>query len=70
MFLEHCYRWVTSEGVLVSVVPAPAVGTCARLLTSQFDRLSAYFEWNIRSLSGSTKSVGLAAKESPSTRGA
>ncbi len=40
VFLEHCYRWVTSEGVLVFVVPAPAVGTCARLLTSQFDRLS------------------------------
>ena len=30
VFLEHCYRWVTSEGVLVFVVPAPAVGTCAR----------------------------------------
>src|SRR5271166_4724638 len=29
VFLEHCYRWVTSEGVLVFVVPAPAVGTCA-----------------------------------------
>src|SRR5271165_4066717 len=28
VFLEHCYRWVTSEGVLVFVVPAPAVGTC------------------------------------------
>ena len=40
VFLEHCYRWVTSEGVLVFVVPAPAVGTCARLLASQFDRLS------------------------------
>ena len=39
VFLEHCYRWVTSEGVLVFVVPAPAVGTCARLLASQFDRL-------------------------------
>ena len=42
MFLEHCYRWVTSEGVLVFVVPAPAVGTCARLLTSQFDRISVF----------------------------
>src|ERR1035437_2603668 len=42
VFLEHCYRWVTSEGVLVFVVPAPAVGTCARLLTSQFDRLSVF----------------------------
>jgi hypothetical protein len=42
MFLEHCYRWVASEGVLVFVVPAPAVGTCARLLASQFDRLSVF----------------------------
>ena len=42
VFLEHCYRWVTSEGVLVFVVPAPAVGTCARLLTSQFDRLCVF----------------------------
>jgi len=42
VFLEHCYRWVTSEGVLVFVVPAPAVGTCARLLASQFDRISTF----------------------------
>src|ERR1035438_9775887 len=42
VFLEHCYRWVSSEGVLVFVVPAPAVGTCARLLASQFDRLSFF----------------------------
>ena len=42
VFLEHCYRWVTGEGVLVFVVPAPAVGTCARLLASQFDRLSVF----------------------------
>jgi hypothetical protein len=42
VFLEHCYRWVTTEGVLVFVVPAPAVGTCARLLASQFDRLSVF----------------------------
>ena len=39
VFLEHCYRWVAAEGVLVFVVPAPAVGTCARLLTAQFDRV-------------------------------
>ncbi|HZD31168.1 MAG TPA: DUF6094 domain-containing protein, partial [Candidatus Angelobacter sp.] len=42
VFLEHCYRWVISEGVLVFVVPAPVVGTCARLLASQFDRLSVF----------------------------
>jgi len=42
VFLEHCYRWVSSEGVLVFVVPSPAVGTCARLLASQFDRICAF----------------------------
>src|SRR5271167_764602 len=42
VFLEHCYRWVTSEGVLVFVVPAPAVGTCARLLASQLDLMSVF----------------------------
>ena len=42
VFLEHCYRWVAAEGVLVFVVPAPAVGTCARLLTAQFDRVCVF----------------------------
>ena len=42
VFLEQCYRWVITEGVLVFVVPAPSVGTCARLLASQFDRLSVF----------------------------
>src|SRR5271157_3858871 len=42
VFLEHCYRWVNTEGVLVFVVPAPAVGTCARLLASQFDRICVF----------------------------
>ena len=42
VFLEHCYRWLATEGVLVFVVPAPAVGTCARLLTAQFDRVCVF----------------------------
>ena len=42
VFLEHCYRWVITEGVLVFVVPAPAVSTCARLLAAQFDRVSVF----------------------------
>ena len=42
VFLEHCYRWVATEGVLAFVVPAPAVGTCARLLAAQFDRLCVF----------------------------
>jgi hypothetical protein len=42
VFLEHCYRWVISDGVLVFVVPAPAVGTCARLLAAQFDYINVF----------------------------
>jgi predicted RNA methylase len=42
LFLEHCYRWVVAEGVLVFVIPATALGACARLLASQFDRISVY----------------------------
>ena len=63
VFLEHCYRWVTSEGVLVFVVSAPAVGTCARLLASQFDRIAS-FDSNIWSPSASTRSWCLADERS------
>ena len=31
-----------TEGVLGFVVPAPAVGTCARLLAAQFERISVF----------------------------
>jgi hypothetical protein len=42
VFLDHCYRWVMTEGVLVFVIPTTALGPCARLLASQFDRLSVF----------------------------
>lgn len=42
VFLEHCYRWVIPEGVLVFVIPVTALGTCAKLLASQFERLSLF----------------------------
>jgi hypothetical protein len=42
VFLEHCYRWVKTDGVLVFVIPATALGACARLLASQFDRISVF----------------------------
>jgi hypothetical protein len=42
VFLEHCYRWVTTEGVLLFVIPSTALGRCARLLASQFDRLRVF----------------------------
>lgn len=42
VFLEHCYRWVTADGILVFVVPSTALAPCARLLASQFDRITAW----------------------------
>ena len=42
VFLEHCYRWVTTDGVLVFVVPSTALAPCARLLTSQFDYITVW----------------------------
>lgn len=42
VFLEHCFRWVITEGVLVFVIPVTALGPCARLLASQFERLSVF----------------------------
>ena len=41
-FLEHCFRWVIAEGVLVFGIPGNALGACARLLASQFERLSVF----------------------------
>jgi Uncharacterised methyltransferase family (DUF6094) len=42
VFLEHCYRWVKTDGVLVFVVPSTALAPCARLLASQFEHLSVW----------------------------
>jgi Uncharacterised methyltransferase family (DUF6094) len=42
VFLEHCYRWVVSDGVLVFVIPTTALAPCARLLASQFDRITIW----------------------------
>lgn len=42
VFLEHCYRWIQTDGVLVFVIPVNALNPCARLLASQFDRLSVF----------------------------
>lgn len=42
VFLEHGYRWVMTEGVLVFVIPVTVLGACARLLASQFERISVY----------------------------
>ena len=42
VFLDHCYRWLKTDGVLVFAIPAGALGPCARLLASQFERLQVY----------------------------
>ena len=42
VFLEHCYRWVIAEGVLVFVIPATVLSACARLLASQFERIGIF----------------------------
>ncbi|HVZ16021.1 MAG TPA: DUF6094 domain-containing protein [Terriglobales bacterium] len=42
VFLDHCYRWVATDGVLVFVISTTALGPCARLLASQFERLSVF----------------------------
>jgi hypothetical protein len=39
-FLEHCFRWVIAEGVLVFVIPVTALTSCARLQASQFEQLN------------------------------
>ena len=42
VFLEHCYRWVKPDGVLIFVIPVAALHPCARLLASQFDHISVF----------------------------
>jgi hypothetical protein len=42
VFLEHCYRWVIAEGVLVFVIPVTALSACAQLLASQFERIGIF----------------------------
>ncbi len=42
VFLEHCYRWIKTDGVLAFVVPSTALAPCARLLASQFDRIAVW----------------------------
>lgn len=42
VFLEHCFRWVVSHGVLVFVIPVTALGRCARLLAAQFERIAVF----------------------------
>jgi Uncharacterised methyltransferase family (DUF6094) len=36
VFLEHTWRWLKPQGVLVFVIPRPQLKVCARLLAEQF----------------------------------
>ena len=62
VFLEHCYRWVKTDGVLIFVIPATALNPCARLLASQFDHISL-FQLEHPSAFASTKSRSLPPAE-------
>ena len=42
MFLEHTYRWLRAEGVLLFVIPQARLKPCARLLAGHFKHLRVY----------------------------
>jgi uncharacterized methyltransferase DUF6094 len=42
VFLDHTYRWLTSSGVLVFVIPQPQLKPCARILSEHFGDLAVY----------------------------
>jgi hypothetical protein len=42
VFLEHTYRWLRCEGVLVLVIPQGRLKPCARLLADHFKHIRVY----------------------------
>ena len=42
VFLEHTYRWLKPNGVLVFVLPQPQLRVCAKLLAEHFGELRIY----------------------------
>ncbi len=42
LFLEHCYRWLRPNGVLVMVVPFDQIHNCRSVLTTQFRDKAIY----------------------------
>ncbi len=42
VFLEHSYRWLKAEGVLVFVIPQLRLAKCARLLSEHFTDLHVF----------------------------
>jgi hypothetical protein len=42
VFLQHCYRWLVSGGVLVFVVPKKALDSCNRVLADRFTNVQVF----------------------------
>ena len=42
VFLEHTYRWLAMEGVLILVIPFERLHDCSALLSSHFARLAVF----------------------------
>ena len=42
VFLDHCYGWLKTVGVLIFVIPVTALSHCAKRLASQFERISVF----------------------------
>ncbi len=42
VFLEHCFRWLQSRGVLILVIPAKRLSSCISVLAPHFRDLAAY----------------------------
>ena len=42
LFLDHCYAWLKTAGVLIFVIPDNALSHCAKRLASQFERISVF----------------------------
>jgi hypothetical protein len=42
LFLEHTFRWLVMEGVVVMVIPFERLQECAGILSSHFSRLGIF----------------------------
>ena len=42
VFLDHCYGWLNTAGVLIFVIPEIALSHCAKRLAGQFERISVF----------------------------
>ena len=42
IFLQHTYRWLKCEGILVFILPQPRIQPCARLLAEHFRDIRVY----------------------------